>query len=873
MALYHLSLKAVSRSSGRSAVAAAAYRAAERLYNARDGRVHDFRNKEGMVTCGIMLPAGVEADWARDREALWNSAEAAEVRRDAKTAQEFEVALPHEVDDTERERLVRDFAQHLTETYEAAADWAIHAPSRDGDARNHHAHILLTVRKVSAEGLGDKITLGKEHAWLQRAGLASSREQLCGLRAHWADSTNAALARAGLDARVDHRSHEARGLSLTPTRHVGVQAVQMARKGLAVMRQALAPEASAWNRQVIGAAPEELLSLVGDAKSVFGRPDLVAAVNRAVRGSEARAEVLEAVMQSPELVKIAGDTRKRHAPLYTTRRMIRLETELSRTARTLQRSPEHGGAGDMCEAAIRATWREMVRTGSGAGLSDEQAAAVRHVTGTGGLAVVTGRAGAGKSTMLHTARGAWEAAGYRVLGAAVAGKAADGLQDASGINARTLGAWAWRWERDKARLGPRDVLVVDEAGMLGTAQMGALLREVRAAGAKAVLVGDAEQLQPIGAGAPFRAVAEQCGSASLDEIYRQRAGWQRAASARFAAHDTKAGLAAYAERGDVLWRGDQDRAGLALAADYVLDVETNPAASRLALTHRRQDMTWLNGMIREGLREKGLLSGADMEVVTAAGARSFTVGDRVMFLANDSGFGIRNGGLGVVTALDRDGVAVRPEGREETVRLATSSHPAIDHGYAATVHKAQGVTVERAFVLASPGMDRHLAYVAMTRHREAVRLYAGEDAFGNMAGLVQRLSRSGLAQNARGAGEGFLARRGFIRGAVKRLARGIIGRVARGMERPSLKEAFLSFPTPTPVGDGPSLDRETVALRKRILSKELARAEAQLQPRDPAYIREQARLREAERQMKLGRRRSHERELGLSPARGIGMEW
>ena len=883
MAIYHLSLKAVSRSSGRSPVAAAAYRAGARLYNARDNLVHDFRGKAGVVRAGILLPAGVEAPWAEDRAALWNAADAAEARRDAKTAQEFEVALPDELDGPARERLVRDFAQVLADEYRAAADWAIHAPPGEGDGRNHHAHILLTVREVGPEGLGAKIALGREHAWLRRAGLASSREQLCDLRGRWADLSNGALARAGHDARVDHRSHEARGLSLAPTTHVGVHAVQMARRGLGVVRQALSRRDSDWNARVIGAAPEEILALIADAKSVFGRADIEAAVGRAVTGDgAARAQALAAVMGSRSLVRVAGDDGGRRAPLYTTRRMIALEAEMSRLAGGLQGARDHGVARDLCAAAIRNTWRVLVRTGTGAGLSDEQAAAVYHVTGSGGLAVVTGRAGAGKSTMLRTAREAWEAGGYRVLGAALAGKAADGLEDASGIEARTLGAWSWRWERGQALLGPRDVLVVDEAGMLGTAQLSALLREVHGRGAKVVLVGDEEQLQPIGAGAPFRAAAELCGSVSLEGIYRQRADWQRAATAQFAAHETGAGVAAYADRNHVVWRADQNAAGLALAAGYGLDVQADPSASRLALAHRRRDVVMLNGLIRAALRELGLLSGTDREVRTSVGARAFTEGDRVMFLANDSRLGVRNGGLGVVTALEDGVIAVRPDGRGESVRLDTRTRPALDHGYAATVHKAQGATVERAFVLAGAGMDRHLAYVAMTRHRGAVTLYASEDEFGGMAGLVKRLSRPGLAQNVRDVEDGFLARRGFSAGAVRRIA-GLARGLLRAMETPvvpSLRQAFLKFPPPVPVVTFPEPGRAATAQHKKMLAGELARAEAQLRPRDPAYLAEQARL---EQQEKNARERARERERGwgremelersLYPERGFGMEW
>lgn len=865
MAIYHLSLKSISRGKGRSAVAAAAYRAAERLVNVRENQVHDFRNKTGVLATGIELPEGVDAPWAQDRENLWNTAEAAEVRKDAKTAQEFEVALPHELDAEQRGELVQSFARMLADKYRAAADWAIHAPSKDGDGRNHHAHVMITVREVSTEGLGEKIALGREHAWLRRAGLSSSREQLTEIREHWADLSNAALARAEHDIRVDHRSHEARGLSLMPTHHIGVHAVHLARRGVEVMRNALSPSGSRWNAQVIGVAPEEVLALIADASSVFGQPEIRAAVNRAVRGEDARAQAFEAVMASPELVNIASDDGGRRASLYTTRRAIRMEAEMSRVVSELACDKNHAVGKSAVDDVIgvRAdNTNPWIAPENSPPLSDEQQTALRHVTGPEGIAVVTGRAGAGKSTMLAAARDAWERDGYRVLGAALAGKAADGLQGASGIEARTLAGWAWRWERGREMPGPKDVLVVDEAGMLGTAQMAAVLNRVRASGSKVVLVGDADQLQPIGAGAPFRAVVELCGTASLDTIHRQRVGWQREASACFAAGRVKAGIERYAARNQVRFRSDETGAGLALAADYVLDVQTHPEDTRLALTYKRRDVVALNGMIRDGLRQKGLLGEADREIRTAVGKRGFTIRDRVMFLANDSRLGVRNGSFGVVTALDEGAIAVLPEGHKQAIWLDEASRPAIDHGYATTVHKAQGVTVDRAFVLASSGMDRHLAYVALTRHRESVMLYAANRTFGNITGLCARLGRAGPARNVRDYAEGFLARRGFVGGLVDRVARHAV-ELLGGSGTGAMKDAFLKFPTPVPV-EIPTLDNETVALRQRVLSKELQRSEGQMRPRDPAYIREQEQLaaeQERQRAVQRERERAVQREL------------
>lgn len=199
MAIYHLSVKAVSRSAGRSATAAAAYRTATRIDCAREGRVHDYGRRSGVAHAEIIVPD--EATWAQDRSALWNAAEAAEKRSNATVAREYELALPEELSARGRVALARAFGRELTQRYGVAADIAIHAPGRQGDQRNWHAHVLTTTRVVEAEGLGKKTRVLDD----QKTGPA----QVSALREVWADLTNRFLEQEQQTARVDHRSLEA----------------------------------------------------------------------------------------------------------------------------------------------------------------------------------------------------------------------------------------------------------------------------------------------------------------------------------------------------------------------------------------------------------------------------------------------------------------------------------------------------------------------------------------------------------------------------------------------------------------------------------------------------------------------------------------
>ncbi|KHQ49794.1 MobQ family relaxase [Mameliella alba] len=199
MASYHLSVKTIKRSAGRSATAAAAYRVGERIECQREGRVHDYTRKQGIEETFILAPKDAP-DWATDRSRLWNEVEASETRRNSVTAREWELALPSEISAEDRSQITRDFAQELVSRYGVAVDVAIHAPHREGDQRNHHAHVLTSTRKLEPEGFTAKTRV------LDSAKTGGVEiEQMRGL---WAELQNRALERAGEVERVDHRSLE-----------------------------------------------------------------------------------------------------------------------------------------------------------------------------------------------------------------------------------------------------------------------------------------------------------------------------------------------------------------------------------------------------------------------------------------------------------------------------------------------------------------------------------------------------------------------------------------------------------------------------------------------------------------------------------------
>ncbi|OYV32303.1 MAG: Ti-type conjugative transfer relaxase TraA, partial [Acidocella sp. 20-61-6] len=526
------------------------------------------------------------------------------------------------------------------------------------------------------------------------------------MRIAWEQRANVHLARAGLDVRIDHRSHVERGLEIEPTQHMGVHATQMERRGKAVSRVRIDEEAARRNAALIREQPEQVLTILTGEKSVFDRQDVARALHRYIGEAEEFQNALAKVMAAPALVELQSEQRDPAGRLvetarYSTREMVAIERDMAVSADRMAERRDRGVAGRHVAAAV-ARQDGAIRLAGGAGLAVEQVAAIEAVTGPERISAVVGLAGAGKSTMLAAARAAWEAQGYRVHGAALAGKAAEGLEESSGMASRTLASWERGWERGFDKLGPRDVFVIDEAGMVGSKQLSRFITEADLAGAKIVLVGDPEQLQPIGAGAAFRAVAERVGMVELEGIRRQREEWQRAASVDFGRHRTAEGLAAYAERGAINFAEDGASARGAIVRDVMADMDLRPEGSWLVLAHRRADVAALNDAIRDARQVRGELTG-ELVYQTTEGARAFATGDRVQFRENNRELGVKNGMLGTVAQASEGYLSIRLDsaqgpGLGRAVSVSMADYAAVDHGYVTTIHKSQGATVDRAYV-------------------------------------------------------------------------------------------------------------------------------------------------------------------------------
>lgn len=723
MAIYHFSAKVISRAAGSSAVAAAAYRSADRLHDERLGRSHDFSNKAGVVHSEVLLPEGADEQWL-DREKLWNAVEAAELRKDAQLAREIEFAIPREMTEQQGIELARDFVAREFVDHGMVADLNVHWDIGADGLAKPHAHVMLTMREIKIGEDGSAEFGAKVRDW-------NRTELLTHWREAWTDHVNERLAALDIDARVDHRTLEAQGIDLEPQHKIGPAASRMAGQGLEADRFAEHLEIARSNGEKIIADPGIALDAITHRQATFTNRDLAMFVHRHSDGKEQFDGVMSAVKSSPDLVALGKDGRGDER--FTSRSMIETERQLERATATLDARRNHTVDERHRERALaRASTRGM-------DLSTEQRGAFEHVTSGRGISNVIGYAGSGKSAMLGVAREAWEAAGYHVQGAALSGIAAEGLEHGSGIASRTLASLEHQWAQDRELLTAKHILVIDEAGMIGTRQLERVVSEAEKRGAKVVLVGDPEQLQAIEAGAAFRAAAERHGAVEIMDIRRQHEEWQRHATRWLATGRTGEAIAAYDRTGHVHVADTREDARAALIERWDRDRQLSPGESRIILTHTNDEVRALNEEARGRMRDAGAL-GEDIVFKAERGQRLLATGDRIMFLKNERSLGVKNGSLGSVRQVDALRMSVMlDDGRNIAFDAKDYAH--VDHGYAATIHKAQGMTVTRAYVLATPGLDRHATYVALSRHRDAVDLHYGRDDFASRGKLVRALSR------------------------------------------------------------------------------------------------------------------------------------
>ena len=809
MAIYHLNHGLVSRSSGRSSVQSAAYITGAQLHESRRDLKVNYKNRHSDIAFTSTLAPEHAPEQFQSLE-VWNLLENFEdeyaIKRfpnclesrekylnSAQTAQTIVVALPRELEVGVAKDLVEEFAVTRFVKRGLIVTYAIH-----DDEGNPHAHLQISRRSVDEGG---------ELSWAKDREIVARKELLV-TRKFWADLTNHYLEREGFAARITHQSFADLGINLEPSKHRGWVADKL--EGMGVNSRIVHENSEIFerNKQALIENPSLILPLLTQNQATFSQLDLLKAIQKRV-GDDSKLVglVFERALQQAIVVGEGMDGNIR----YTSNEYQAIE------ARAVTQVAEIKSAKSLFNLNQIEVTQYIAR--NFAYLSREQQKAVNGLTQDHQLAVLVGRAGAGKTTTLKAVSELYQQAGYQVLGTSLSAMAAENLQKETGIKSATLHSMLYRWQRyeqaqekflsfdsvmeegifkqldwckdlkrfESVKLTKETVLIVDEAGMVGTRQWGELLTHVQRSGAKLIAVGDDNQFKAIEAGDFFRELKDQAVQQtqaqnsqttnlfSLQEIRRQKQSWMREASFQLAELNISEGLSAYEQHGHI---NQTSRASFSeeIATYYLSKLkaeiaQTDVAQTGLVLAFTNVQTNLINQAIREQLKQNGMIGKEDL--ITLNG-QNFALGDRIVFLKNNKTDlkitdadgviqpekSIKNGTRGTIQAVDNQGnikvqltdnyytiintinsfpkVAIG-QPRPEPIRDYTYTH--ITHGYAVTTHKSQGQTVDFTIIAASKHMDAKGLYVAMTRHRDDVQLFYAKKDFPTFKALTSRLSR------------------------------------------------------------------------------------------------------------------------------------
>lgn len=421
---------------------------------------------------------------------------------------------------------------------------------------------------------------------------------------------------------------------------------------------------------------------------------------------------------------------------YTTPEMLQLERRMLRDVERIVKGPSSRSPVTLIERAIASCPRQ---------LDSEQADAVRWLCGGAGVGLMSGIAGSGKTTTVQTCHEVWKAEGRDVIGCAVAGAAADRFATETGIESKTLWRVLDQLDKGRERLSSKSIIVVDEAGMVGTRDLARLVEHIaNTPGARLVLLGDAEQLQPILAGGPFKYLAEVLGETKLETIRRQEEKWARDAVRDFREGRAEEAIARYIEHGHFHLADSRPQAMAQVVEQWKSDGGIKNPAQVFLLASLNCEVKELNLRAQAERIRAGELDPAQKIHVNGANIHP---GDRIQFLRNSTELGVWNANTATVLTVDaeRERLSVKmDDGRDVAVSLKRYQAENIRLGYAGTTHKAQGATLAHVHVLiGGPLTDKHMGYVQASRSKISTHLFTDTHAAGDdLRDLVRDLSRS-----------------------------------------------------------------------------------------------------------------------------------
>jgi Ti-type conjugative transfer relaxase TraA len=476
-----------------------------------------------------------------------------------------------------------------------------------------------------------------------------------------------------------------------------------------------------------------VLELMTERRSTFTGQDLDRVLSKQIRGELGRAQFAEAVLGHPDAVRLS-DHAEDSTTRYSTKAIIETEQHVLRASQGLARNNQH----QIGERILASVLSDKTFDG----ISREQALAVRHATGENGLALIDGQAGTGKSYITSAIRQSYEAQGCKVVGLAPTNIVAQDMHRDGFAKATTVHSELFALNNERTQWDRHTVVVVDEAAMIDSRNMAMLTAHAYVAGAKLILIGDDRQLSSIERGGMFGVLKDRYGAAVLAEVRRQHKNDDRRAAELMAEGNFHDALARYDTKGAIHWTRTQPEARAALVAQWTKDSAADPSRSRFIFAYTNADVDLLNHSIRHVRKEAGQLEHHDYSFDTKHGRADFSAGDRLQFTGTDKSRGLYNGQAGTVKVIDGSKLTVLLDGRgDRIVEFDASEFQDFRHGYAGTIYKGQGRTLDQTYLYHSEHWRSAAGYVALTRHRDKAELFVARNTAPDLKRLARQIAR------------------------------------------------------------------------------------------------------------------------------------
>ncbi len=791
----------VNRRSGRSSALACGYITATKQTDERTGVTRDYRNKIANVTHAGHIAPDDAPRWAKSHD-VWNILERhvdntceklykrtetiEHTKKTARVSQTHIFALPIELNSDDYQELAKRFINKHLKADKLVATYGIHE-----DPGNPHLHVQNALHQIDENGFIDT-----------KYRVLYEKKTCKKFRYAFAEMCNELLAERGFTARVDPRSYEERGLDIQPGVHEGWYARKLAEEGEYSRLVEANKEIRETNSERILLNTSIVLKELSQNYATFSAFEALSHVQKRMGDDPIHAAfVYERILKDAVIVghNLEGEER------YAAAEYIEIESAvLKHTEQLLNSHHKLSILPAMIHRAIDDLTRSSTKANSFS-LNEEQQQAIHNLCDSTQLSVLIGRAGTGKTSSLKPVVDLHTQAGFNVVGLALAAEAARHLGNDAGIESYTIASFEQRWkniekiqealrtntldlktrfdlETNLKKLTQFDIqqntlVIVDEAGMVGTESMRLIVKRVYEVGAKLLLIGDDRQFKAISAGDIFRMMVEEARLkntlSTLTTVVRQHHEWMRNASTALSEFDTSAALDAYYTKGHIHALSDKENVALHIADRYVEQVITHNNPNGLVITFTNEDCALLNTEIRTALQTHGKVGNENHTINGTA----YAVNDKILFLQNQpkkaanhvddpiliaqktgfisKTFHIKNGTKGTVTKIIpiysskhdehpidyRLIVTIEENGTTYEANFLNSAYHHFQHGYAITLYKAQGQTVDWSMVYATKYMDSIASYVAMTRHRKQLDIYYNLQEFPTLQAFYQNLNR------------------------------------------------------------------------------------------------------------------------------------